>query len=333
MSKKQLFQLRFFIILLFLIFIISILSGSFSISFSDFINNKLKPLHSSVLYEIRFPRVILAALVGASLSVSGACLQGLFRNPLADPGLIGVSSGAALGVASTIVLTSGIFASFSQYVLPISGFIGSFLTIILLFYITKGFGYSGMTYLLLAGIAINAFAGVGIGFLTYLSDDQELRSLTFWTMGSFGGALWDLLIPAFFCIIPSLIWVIRLSKKLDVIQLGEIEAQRLGVNIKKLRFSIIMSSAIIVGVSVSLSGMIGFVGLIVPHMIRMMGGVQHNFVLKSSIIFGACLMIIADLLSRTLISPAELPVGLITSAIGSPFFLWLIFTIRKQQLK
>ena len=333
MSKKQLFLLRFFIVLLFVILIISAITGSFSISFNDFINNKLKPLHNSVLYEIRFPRVLLAGLVGASLSVSGACLQGLFRNPLADPGLIGVSSGAALGVASTIVLTSGFFASFSQYVLPISGFIGSFLIIIILFYITKGFGYSGMTYLLLAGIAINAFAGVGIGFLTYLSNDQELRSLTFWTMGSFGGASWNLLIPALFFIFPSLIWVIRLSKKLDVIQLGEIEAQRLGINIKKLRFSIIISSAIIVGVSVSLSGMIGFVGLIVPHMIRMIGGVQHSFVLKSSIVFGACLMILADLLSRTMIMPAELPVGLITSAIGSPFFLWLIFIIRKKQLR
>ncbi len=329
MYKQQLIINNILIILLILVFIISISCGSFNISFIDFLKGNLDQLHNNILVDIRLPRVILASLVGASLSLSGACLQGLFRNPLADPGLIGVSSGAALGVALAIVLGGDFIPKiFTPYILPIAAVIGSAIVIIILFYITKGFGYIGMIYMLLAGIAINAFAGVGIGFLTYISDDSELRSLTFWTMGSFGGNTWELIIPASIVILTTIIWSLKTSRKLDLIQLGEAEAQRLGVNIKKLRFNVIISSAIIVGVSVSLAGIIGFIGLIIPHLIRILGGVNHNFLLKGSILAGALIMILSDLISRTIIMPAELPVGLITSAIGSPFFLWLIFKIR-----
>tara|TARA_B100000945_G_C20382109_1_gene597812 strand:+ start:330 stop:1325 length:996 start_codon:yes stop_codon:yes gene_type:complete len=329
--KKQLIIINILIIVLIIVFIISTAYGSFNISIINFIKGNLNQLHNDVLLKIRFPRVILAGFVGAALSLSGACLQGLFRNPLADPGLIGVSSGAALGVALTIVIgNSFIPIMFNPYILPIAAIIGSAIVIIILFYITKGFGYGGMMYMLLAGIAINAFAGVGIGFLTYISDDSELRSLTFWTMGSFGGNTWRLIIPAILIIFITTIWILKISRKLDLIQLGEAEAQRLGVNITKLRFDIILSSAIIVGVSVSLVGIIGFIGLVIPHLIRILGGVNHNFLLKGSILAGALIMILSDLISRTIIKPAELPVGLITSAIGSPFFLWLIFRIRKN---
>ncbi len=331
MYKKQLIIINILIIVLIIVFIISTAYGSFNISIINFIKGNLNQLHNDVLLKIRFPRVILAGFVGAALSLSGACLQGLFRNPLADPGLIGVSSGAALGVALTIVIgNSFIPIMFNPYILPIAAIIGSAIVIIILFYITKGFGYGGMMYMLLAGIAINAFAGVGIGFLTYISDDSELRSLTFWTMGSFGGNTWRLIIPAILIIFITTIWILKISRKLDLIQLGEAEAQRLGVNITKLRFDIILSSAIIVGVSVSLVGIIGFIGLVIPHLIRILGGVNHNFLLKGSILAGALIMILSDLISRTIIKPAELPVGLITSAIGSPFFLWLIFRIRKN---
>jgi len=329
-KKKQLIIVNILIILLVFFLVISVSFGSFKIPILDYLSSNLSQLHKDVLLKIRFPRVILAAIVGASLALSGACLQGLFRNPLADPGLIGVSSGAALGVALTIVLGSNYIPSFlSPYILPLSAIIGSAIVIFLLFYITKGFGFAGMTYMLLAGIAINSFAGVGIGFLTYISNDSELRSLTFWTMGSFGGSRWDLILPAIIIILITIMWSLKVSKKLDLIQLGEAEARRLGVDIKKLKFDIIISSAIIVGVSVSLAGMIGFIGLIVPHLMRMLGGVNHQYLLISCIFSGALIMIISDLISRTIISPAELPVGLITSAIGSPFFLWLIFKIRK----
>ena len=335
MSKKFLISRQRHLLLTFLISLIvsallGLSIGSFKISVFDILLGKLDELGSTILYTIRMPRVMLAAFVGASLAISGACLQGLFRNPLADPGLIGVSAGAALGAAFAIVFSSRfIFLDFlGPYLIPFSAIIGSASVIIILFVITKGFGYDGVTYMLLAGIAVNAIAGVGIGVLTYISDDSELRSLTFWTMGSFGGVTWPLIMPAILVILFSIVWIIGLSRKLDLIQLGDVEASRLGINIKKVRFGVIISSAVVVGISVALSGMIGFVGLVVPHLVRILGGVNHLYVLIGSAIFGSILMVISDMMCRVIISPAELPVGLITSGLGSPFFLWLIFKMR-----
>jgi len=314
-----------------LVFLVAISLGSFNSSFVEIFSGSSNELQNTIIFEIRIPRVILAALVGASLGLSGASLQGLFRNPLADPGLIGVSAGAALGAAIIIVLGTSIFPEliFNSLILPVSAIIGAALVITLLYFLTKGFGYQGVTYMLLVGIAVNALAGVVIGILTYISSDAELRGLTFWTMGSFGGANWTLILPAMVIISLSIIWMIPSARKLDLLQLGEPEALRLGVDVQRLKYKVIISSAITVGVSVALSGMIGFVGLVVPHLVRLLGGVNHNFVLPGSALAGAILMIVADLVSRTLIQPAELPVGLITSAIGAPFFLWLIFRIRK----
>ena len=337
MSKKFLISRQRHLLLTFLISLIvsallAVTIGSFKISVFDLLLGKLDELGSTILYTIRMPRVMLAAFVGASLAISGACLQGLFRNPLADPGLIGVSAGAALGAAFAIVFSSRFISLnfLGPYLIPFSAIIGSASVIIILFVITKGFGYDGVTYMLLAGIAVNAIAGVGIGVLTYISDDSELRSLTFWTMGSFGGVTWPLIMPAIVVILSSIVWIIGLSRKLDLIQLGDVEASRLGVNIKKVRFSVIISSAVVVGISVALSGMIGFVGLVVPHLVRILGGVNHLYVLIGSAIFGSILMVISDMMCRVIISPAELPVGLITSGLGSPFFLWLIFKMRTR---
>ena len=337
MSKKFLISRQRHLLLTFLISLIvsallAVTIGSFKISVFDILLGKLDELGSTILYTIRMPRVMLAAFVGASLAISGACLQGLFRNPLADPGLIGVSAGAALGAAFAIVFSSRFISLdfLGPYLIPFSAIIGSASVIIILFVITKGFGYDGVTYMLLAGIAVNAIAGVGIGVLTYISDDSELRSLTFWTMGSFGGVTWPLIMPAIVVILFSIVWIIGLSRKLDLIQLGDVEASRLGVNIKKVRFGVIISSAVVVGISVALSGMIGFVGLVVPHLVRILGGVNHLYVLIGSAIFGSILMVISDMMCRVIISPAELPVGLITSGLGSPFFLWLIFKMRTK---
>ena len=337
MSKKFLISRQRHLLLTFLISLIvsallAVTIGSFKISVIDILLGKLDELGSTILYTIRMPRVMLAAFVGASLAISGACLQGLFRNPLADPGLIGVSAGAALGAAFAIVFSSRFISLnfFGPYLIPFSAIIGSASVIIILFFITKGFGYDGVTYMLLAGIAVNAIAGVGIGVLTYISDDSELRSLTFWTMGSFGGVTWPLIMPAIVVISSSIVWIIGLSRKLDLIQLGDVEASRLGINIKKVRFGVIISSAVVVGISVALSGMIGFVGLVVPHLVRILGGVNHLYVLIGSAIFGSILMVISDMMCRIIISPAELPVGLITSGLGSPFFLWLIFKMRTK---
>ena len=319
----------FFALLFFVYIGISI--GSFDISLYEYFFGNTNELKNKVFEQIRLPRVILAGLVGASLAISGASLQGLFRNPLADPGLIGVSAGAALGATLIIVLGSSFVPDyiFGPLILPLSAILGSALVIYLLYLFTKGFGYRGVTYMLLVGIAVNALASVGIGILTFISTDSELRGLTFWTMGSFGAANWTLVVPAIIVIIPTCLWLLSSSRKLDLLQLGEPEAERLGVDVKKLKFKVIISSAVVVGVSVSLSGMIGFVGLVVPHLMRLLGGVNHSYLLPSSIIFGSSIMIFADLLSRILIQPAELPVGLLTSAIGAPFFLWLILRIKK----
>ena len=330
-NSSQIYLLGTLLIAFLLAFLASISLGSFNFSVFELFNSSKTSLHTTVLYEIRIPRVILAAFVGASLGLSGASLQGLFRNPLADPGLIGVSAGAALGASIIIVLGSSLFPGFifGAFILPIAAICGAALVISLLYVFTRGFGYQGITYMLLVGIAVNAFASVGIGILTYISTDSELRGLTFWTMGSFGGASWYLILPAIVVISLSMFWMIPSSRKLDLLQLGEPEAYRLGVDVKKLKYKVIISSAITVGVSVSLSGMIGFVGLVVPHLVRLLGGVNHSYLLPGSALLGAGLMMSADLLSRILVQPAELPVGLITSAIGAPFFLWLIFRIRK----
>ena len=331
LNRVQSFILFFLLILLLFVLLISFSLGSYSFPVLSILMGNTSEIETTIFSEIRVPRVILAAIVGASLSVSGACLQGLFRNPLADPGLIGVSAGAALGASTIIVFGSSLTSAFifSTFLLPLSACLGSGLVILMLFLLTRGFGHQGVTYMLLVGIAVNAIASVGIGILTFISSDSELRSLTFWTMGSFGGITWSLLIPALIIIFISFLFLLPILRNLDILQLGESEAKRLGVNVKSLKYRIIFASAASVGASVSLSGMIGFVGLVVPHLLRLLSGVNHTYVVIGSALLGSSLMVFADLLSRLLIQPAELPVGLITSAIGSPFFLWLIFRINK----
>ena len=331
MQSKQLIIITSLIVIVLISFLSAISIGSYNISLLDFLGKKISNIEQIVLLEIRIPRVLLAGFVGAALSISGACLQGIFRNPLAEPGLIGVSAGAALGAATSIVIGNYIFPEFLiKYMIPISAMAGSMFVIFMLFLITKNFGYNSVTYLLLAGIAINAFVGVGIGILTYISDESELRGLTFWTMGSLGGANWILVSPAFAIIVLTIIWTLQSAKQLDILQLGESEAYRLGVNVKRLKIRIIISSSIMVGISVALSGIIGFVGLVIPHIIRLMGGVNHKYLMFGSLLSGAILMVLADLICRIIVAPAELPIGLITSAIGAPFFLWLIFKMQTQ---
>lgn len=306
--------------------------GSFDISIKKFIYGNLSQLEKEILYQIRIPRVLLSAFVGAALGLAGACLQGLFRNPLADPGLIGVSAGAALGAVLSIVIFSNLLEHhfLGIYLLPISSVTGALVVILILYSFSKGFIYDGVTYMLLIGIAINALASVGIGILTFVSDDAQLRGLTFWMMGSFANSQWNLVIPSIFLILISIIWIIPQSRKIDIIQIGELEASRLGINVIKLKFIVIMSSAIMVGVSVSISGMIGFIGLVIPHLVRLIGGVNHNYLLIGSAFLGSSLLVLSDILSRITIQPAELPVGLVTSAIGAPFFLWLVLRIKKS---
>ncbi len=283
-----------------------------------------------ILLQLRFPRVVLAVLVGAALAVSGVGLQGLFRNPLAAPDLIGVSSGAALGAALWIVIASGYF-SFA-YGLPISAFCGSVLVVILIFKISKMNGTLGMTSLLLCGIAINSIAGSALGLLTYYSNDEELRTLTFWLMGGLGGASWNTLMFALPFYVVGFTILFTLGRNLNVIALGESEAFCLGVSVERCKIKIVFAVSLLVGVSVSLAGGIGFIGLVTPHLLRLWVGSDHRWLLFSSSLAGAVLLLVADLVSRTIALPAEIPIGIITSLMGGPFFLWLLIRQRRTLL-
>lgn len=289
-------------------------------------------LEQVVFTDIRAPRVLLAAVVGMGLAVSGAILQGLFRNPLADPGLIGVSSGAALGAISMIVLGSRLNVPevFTPYLLPVASIIGAAMVTGFLFVFAQRFGRFNIVTILLVGIAVNAIVGVGIGGFQYVSDDAQLRTLTFWMMGSFGRANWLTVIPVIALICLGCLLLVREARALDLIQLGDAEARYLGVDTDRLKRRIILVAAVATGAGVAVAGMIGFVGLVVPHLVRLMGGAAHHYVLPASALLGGTLMAGADLVSRTIMIPAELPVSLVTSAIGAPFFLWLITRVRVQ---
>ena len=304
--------------------------GAVPLSLLPLFGGTASALESTVFYDIRGPRVLLASFVGASLAVSGACLQGLFRNPLADPGLIGVSSGGALGAIFIIVFGSslGIAVWFMPYALPIGAVMGAVLVTLLLYLFASYFGQFSVITILLVGIAVNALAGVGIGAFQYLADDGQLRSMVFWMMGSFGRSTWATLLPAIAIMAVCMLVLIRYAKYLDLLQLGEPEAEFLGVNVKQLKRVVILASAAGVGAGVALCGTIGFIGLVVPHLVRLSFGPTHKLLIPGSALLGASLAILADLVARMIIIPAEIPVSLVTSALGAPFFLWLIARAR-----
>lgn len=288
----------------------------------------------SVIESIRLPRSILGMMVGASLAVCGAAMQGLFRNPLADPGLIGVTGGASLAAVTLIVLGGTSFRflydALGSYTLIIAAFLGAFVTTLLVSKIaTTKFGTS-VTSMLLAGIAIGIVTGAGVGVLTYMADDSQLRTLTFWAMGSLGGATWPIVLAASSLIIIPLLCMPLHAKNLNALLLGESEARHLGIDVEKVKKQIILLTAIGVGAAVAVSGMIGFVGLIVPHIVRLILGPDHRYLLLASALLGALFLLVADMISRTIIAPAELPIGLITTIIGGPFFIAMVIYRTKS---
>ena len=299
--------------------------GAVVIPLPDILSGSLTDQQEAVLLTIRLPRVLLSVVVGAALAVSGAALQGLFRNPLADPGLIGISSGAALAVAMVIVLAGPLSGLFGLYGLAVAAFCGGFATCVLIFRITRLTGGFSVTYMLLAGIAINAIAGAGTGFLTYLSDDQQLRALSFWTMGSLGGALWPAVAVVATVTVPATLVLVRHAGDINILLLGEDEARHLGIDADRLKRIIVVCAALSVGAAVAVSGIIGFVGLVVPHLVRLTIGPDHRLLIPASAVLGGILLLVADTCARTVVAPAEMPVGILTSLIGGPFFLWLLF--------
>ncbi|WP_414164983.1 FecCD family ABC transporter permease [Superficieibacter sp. BNK-5] len=279
---------------------------------------------------IRLPRVLLALVVGAALALSGCVMQGLFRNPLADPGLLGISSGSALAVACWLVLPLPVPALVALYAPMLAAFIGSLAVMVVIFLLSKARDNS-LSRLLLVGIAINALCGAAVGLLSWLSNDAQLRQLSQWGMGSLGQAQWSTLLVATTLILPSAMAVWWVARQLNLLQLGDEEAHYLGVNVPRLQRVMLLCSALLVAAAVAISGIIGFIGLVVPHLMRMWLGADHRALVPGSLLAGAILLLIADTAARTVVVPAEMPVGLITSLLGAPWFLWLIFRQRRTE--
>lgn len=281
-----------------------------------------------VMTGIRLPRVLLGFEVGAALAISGALMQGLFRNPLADPGLIGVSSGAGLAAAATIVLGDrflGLSAGRLPFaLLPVGAFFGGLIATLIIYAVATRQGRTSMATLLLAGIALGAFAGALTGLLAYVSNDQQLRDLSFWSLGSLNGATWQKTMTVAAMVFPLALVLPLLGRGLNAISFGEAEAFHLGIRVERLKAAAIALVALAVGASVASAGMIGFIGIVAPHVVRLTVGPDHRALIPLSAFLGAALLVGADTLARTLAAPAELPVGILTAAIGAPFFLWLL---------
>lgn len=317
----------------------SLLTGALNIPASHFFDvlmsffgiantGNVEAYSKMAILEFRLPRLLLALLVGAALSISGTAIQGLFRNPLADPGLIGVSSGSAFGAVAVIVLGDRLLTHFnmesSRWLLPLAAFACGFFVTLIIYRIATRSGTTQVATLLLAGIAINAIAGAGTGLLTFLADDTQLRNLTFWSMGSLARASWaDIGIVTPFILFPVLLLPL-FSKALNGFLMGESVAVHLGFSIHWVKRGIIFLTAMAVGAAVSMTGVIGFLGLVIPHLLRGVLGPDHRILLPASALSGALLLTIADMLARTIVAPAELPIGLIMALIGGPFFLSLL---------
>lgn len=280
-----------------------------------------------ILGQIRLPRTLLGLAVGAVLALSGVAMQGLFRNPLADPGLVGVASGAALGAAVAIVggaWLGGIPEWFAPYLLSLCAFIGGLGVTALVYRLGRRNGQTDVATMLLAGIAMTALGGSAVGLFTYLADDATLRTLTFWNLGSLNGAsyqrLWALLLVA----LGVTLWLPRRAQALNALLLGESEARHLGIDVEGLKRELVFCTALGVGAAVAAAGLIGFIGLVVPHLVRLVAGPDHRVLLPASLLAGGTLLLFADLVARLALAPAELPIGIVTAFIGAPFFLFLL---------
>lgn len=285
-----------------------------------------------IIYDIRMPRVMLGVLVGAALAVSGAVMQGLFRNPLADPGLVGVSAGSSLGAVAAIVLgqtlllpLTGLLGSLT---LPLMAFFGGLATTWLLYQVATRQGRTSVATMLLAGIALSALAMAVTGILIFMADDRQLRDLTFWSLGSLGGATWQKIGAISPIIVLALAVTPFLARGLNALALGEPTANHLGIPVQRLKYVAIVSVSAAVGASVAVSGGIGFVGIVVPHLLRLAIGPDNRYLLPASALLGASLLLLADAFARTIVAPAELPIGIVTALAGAPFFLWIL--LRKR---
>ena len=285
-----------------------------------------------IIQDIRLPRILMGILVGSGLAISGAVLQGLFRNPLADPGLVGVSAGAGLGAVSIIVLggtsLAPVVAVLGIYALPLFAFIGSLIVTLILYRVATRQGRTSIATMLLAGIALSALAMALTGVLVFVADDRQLRDLTFWQLGSLAGATWPKVAACSPIILLGIVAAPFMARGLNALALGEATAAHLGVPVQRLKHVTIIMVSAVVGACVAISGGIGFVGIVVPHLLRLFIGPDNRYLLPASALLGAIMLMAADAVSRTIVAPAELPIGIVTAAVGAPFFLWILLRRR-----
>ena len=333
-------------IVLFFLIILSAGTGAVHLSWPEIIDLiryragadvNVNPIHEGLFFQIRLPRTFLCVLVGASLSVSGAMMQSLFRNPIVEPGLIGTSAGSAFGAAMLIVLgQNSFFQSFSflgNLLMPGCAFIGGLIATLLVYYFSASLNRVNISIMILAGIAINAIAAGGTGFLAYIARDPQARSITFWNLGSVSGASWQSVWIVGTSTILGFVLALRFAKPLNALQLGDSEAGYLGINTERLKILVILVNTLLVSVATSIAGIIAFVGLIVPHLLRLLKSSDNRYLLIGSALLGAIVMIVTDMICRVVIAPAEMPIGIVTAFIGAPVFLWLLYRFKNNQQK
>jgi len=285
------------------------------------------PRADAALWEVRFPRVVLGVLVGMALGTAGALMQGVFGNPLAEPSVIGVSAGAAVGAFLMIVLGITLLGTWT---VPVAAFVGGFLTTLLVYGLARSGGRTEVVTLVLVGIAVNAFAGAAIGLLTFMAENDALRALAFWNLGSLSRATWDAVVAVTPFVVVGLVVALWYAPRLDLLSLGERAARHLGVDVERLRLVLITVIAALVGAGVAFTGVIAFVGLVIPHLVRIVTGPGHRVLIPASALGGAIVVVVADLIARTAIENQELPLGVLTALVGGPFFFWLVRRTRER---
>lgn len=284
------------------------------------------PFAEQALYAIRFPRVVMAIIVGAALAAAGVLMQGVFGNPLAEPSIVGVSSGAAAFACTSIALGLSIFGAWTTVV---AAFIGGLIATGLVYLMARHGGRTEVVTLVLTGVAINAVAGAVIALMTFLGDTSARQEIIFWQLGSLNGTMWNNVLSAGPITVLGIGLAFTLTHKLDLLSLGERPARHLGVNVELLRKEVIVIVAFLTSAAVAFAGIIGFVGLVVPHILRMALGPGHKLLLPASVLGGAFLLLAADTVARTLVPNADLPIGMLTALVGGPFFFWLIRRTRR----
>ncbi|HWA88450.1 MAG TPA: iron ABC transporter permease [Rhizomicrobium sp.] len=297
--------------------------------------NPAEALDGNVFFVLRLPRVVLCGLTGATLGLSGAVMQGLFRNPIVEPGLAGTSAGAALGAASVFVLGTqymNFLSPLGTAAVPLMAFAGAFAATMFVWKLSTRFHHTNVFTLLLAGIAVNAMCSAGTGFLSYIARDPQARSIAFWNLGTFTTADWHRTTIVAVVFVACLAPMLRHGKSLNALMLGEENAGYLGIDPEKLIFRLLLINTAMVAAATAMVGVIAFVGLVVPHLLRLMRASDYNFLLPASALLGALLMEVIDVVARVIIAPAELPIGIITALIGAPFFLWILFRQRWGRL-